>query len=130
MASARPPDDAAPARHDGALLEQTKHYERVGRTGLIQFRTIDWVVDGRRERVKMAHQEEQVQRLAEQVHEQGSLAWHGLDERVARMPLGSYVRTAMQHIGAWTSPLVWKLQAVLLSTAENAVVVLVGASLH
>ena len=41
-------------------LEETKHYERVRRsaTQLTQFTTIDWVVDGRRERVKiMRHQE-------------------------------------------------------------------------
>lgn len=95
---------------------------------LMQFSTVDWVVDGRRERVKMMHQEAEVQRIAEQVHEQGSLAWRGLDLLAARLPFGAYVRGALQSIGALAGPLLYKLHTALLSAAENGVVVLVGTS--
>ncbi|KAI3614729.1 hypothetical protein CBS9595_004000 [Malassezia furfur] len=93
---------------------------------LIQFTTVDWVVDGRRERVKMMRQEEEVQRLAEQMHERGSMAWRALNLLASRLPLGEYMRAGMQRVGAWAGPFLWQLHTVLLSAAENAVVLLVG----
>lgn len=94
---------------------------------LTQFTTVDWVVDGRRERVKMMRQEEEVQRLAEQMHERGSMVWRALNMLASRLPFGEYMRAGMQRVGAWAGPFLWQLHTVLLSAAENAVVLLVGA---
>ena len=109
-------------------LEETKHYERVRRsaTQLTQFTTIDWVVDGRRERVKIMRHQEQAKRLAEHMHEHSTHAWQDLFSIASRLPFGMYITAAMRVIGTAAEHVARHMHEPLVTAAETLVVVLVG----
>lgn len=93
---------------------------------LTQFSSVDWVVDGRRERVKILRHEAQVQRLAAHMQEHGSLAWRELSSFASRLPFGDKLLYAMQALARGFSSLVGSMKAPLLATAENGMIILVG----
>lgn len=107
-------------------LEETKDYARVSRVFLTQFTTVDWVVDERRERVKLARQEEQMRRIADNVQLQSSYAWRGAASFAERLPFGERISMLLLVLSRWISGWTGALKTPLLTTAESALVVLVG----
>lgn len=87
---------------------------------------MDWVVDGRRERVKILRHEAQVRRLAEHMQEHGSLAWRELSAFAGRLPFGNNFLFAVQSLAQSCSSLLGSMKAPLLATAESGMIILVG----
>lgn len=105
-------------RASAADMPHESNYER--------FTTIDWVVDGRRERVKIQKNEAQMRRIAAHMQEHGSLAWRGLTTIVQRLPYSASIMAALRVLSGWFGALLGFMRAPVFTTAESAVVVLVG----
>ena len=91
-----------------------------------RFMTVDWVVDGRRERVKVQENEAKMRRIAEHMHEHSSVAWQALTAFVQRLPCSQSILAVLRMMSSWCNALFGRMRTPLLTTAESAVVVLVG----
>lgn len=91
-----------------------------------RFMTVDWVVDGRRERVKVQENEAKMRRIAEHMHEHSSVAWQALTAFVQRLPCSQSILAVLRMMSTWCNALFGRMRTPLLTTAESAVVVLVG----
>ncbi|WFD29995.1 glycerol ethanol, ferric requiring protein [Malassezia sp. CBS 17886] len=107
----------------GRRAEAAGTWTSLTTTSVYLFSTVDWVVDGRRERVKMQRQEESVQRITQRAHGQEP----GEERSVGERSIGVQVRSVVDLVRRWLGPATYKLHAPLVSAAENCVVVLVGA---
>ncbi|WFD19230.1 actin cytoskeleton and mitosis protein [Malassezia caprae] len=123
-----PPSHAAKrGREDGASTRIQRLLAQSAQ--LLQethFSSVDWVVDGRRERVKILRHEAQVQRLAEHMQEHGSHAWREVSAFASRLPFGGNVLFAIKSLAQGCSSLLGSMKAPLLATAENGMIILVG----
>ncbi|WFD36241.1 glycerol ethanol, ferric requiring protein [Malassezia cuniculi] len=91
-----------------------------------KFSTVDWVVDGRRERARAMRQDDRMHRLAEQFQEQQGPAWRYIDAAVSILPYSGRVQLSLRWLSAKFAPILSTLSTPLTLATENSVIVLVG----